>query len=118
MDASDLRVGLCTVPDRETGLRMARTLVDERLAACVNVIGGMTSVYRWEGKRTENEEFLLIIKTSTWVSEEKLKDRILTLHPYDVPELLLLPVQYGLDKYMDWIRQSVSDEITEGGPIE
>ena len=113
MDAMDLRVGLCTVPDRETGLRMARTLVDERLAACVNVVGGVTSVYRWKGERTENEEVLLIIKTAGVVDEEKLKDRILTLHPYDVPELLLLPVQYGLDKYIDWIGQSVSGKITE-----
>ncbi len=114
MEAKDLRVGMCSVPDRETGLRMARALVDERLAACVNIIHGVTSVYRWEGKRTENDEVLLIIKTSTLVNVEKLKDRILTLHPYDVPELLLLPVLYGLDKYIDWIGQSVSDTVEPG----
>ena len=113
MEAADLRLGLCTVPDRDSGMRMARALVSERLAACVNVVGGVTSVYRWQGELASNDEVLLIIKTSRQVNEEKLKDRILTLHPYDVPELLLLPVQYGLNKYIDWIAQSVSDVVTE-----
>ncbi len=113
MDPAQLRVGLCTAPDRESALRIARTLVDERLAACVNVVSQVTSVYRWHGKTEESDELLLIIKTAEQVDLEKLKDRLLTLHPYDVPELLLLPVSYGLDKYLDWIARSV-DAVTSG----
>ena len=107
MDPALLRVGLCTVPDRESALRIARTLVEERLAACVNVVPQVTSVYRWHGQVEENDELLLIIKTVEQVDLDKLEDRLLTLHPYDVPELLLLPVSYGLDKYLDWIEKSV-----------
>jgi periplasmic divalent cation tolerance protein len=103
----DLRVGLCTAPDAESGLKLARTLVEERLAACVNVIPRVVSVYRWQGEIEQNDEVLLIIKTAATVDLEKMKDRLLTVHPYDVPELLLLPVSYGLDKYLDWIAQSM-----------
>jgi len=109
MQAESLRVGLCTTPDEASALRIARTLVEERLAACVNVIPKVTSVYRWEGRVQENDEWLLIIKSAASVDEERLKDRVLTLHPYDVPELLLLPVVYGLDKYIDWIARSLEE---------
>jgi len=109
----ELRVGLCTAPDRESGLKLARVLVEERLAACVNVVPKVTSVYRWQGAVEENDEVLLVIKTAASVDMEKLKDRLLTAHPYDVPELLLLPVSYGLDKYLDWIAQSVHPAASE-----
>ena len=107
-----LRVGLCTVPDLESARHIARTLVGERLAACVNIVPHVVSVYRWQGKVEENDEWLLVIKTALPVDMKQLEDRILTLHPYDVPELLLLPVTYGLDKYLDWIGRSVED-----GPV-
>ena len=107
MNRDDLRVGLCTVPDTESALKLARTLVEERLAACVNVIPRVTSVYRWQGAVEQNDEVLLVIKTAATVDLDKMKDRLLTVHPYDVPELLLLPVSYGLDKYVAWIAQSV-----------
>ena len=110
MNHEDLRVGLCTVPDVESALKLARTLVEERLAACVNVIPNVTSIYRWQGAVEQNDEVLLVIKTAASVDLEKMKDRLLTVHPYDVPELLLLPVSYGLDKYIDWIAQSVHRE--------
>jgi periplasmic divalent cation tolerance protein len=109
--ADRLRVGLCTVPDPDAAARIAHALVEERLAACVNLIPHVRSTYRWHGKVEQTQEALLIIKTMTTVDLEKLKDRLLTLHPYDVPELLLLPVTYGLDKYLDWIAASV-----EGAP--
>jgi len=109
MQVESLRVGLCTTPDEASARRIARALVEERLAACVNVIPKVTSVYRWEGRVQENEEWLLIIKSAATVDEERLKDRVLTLHPYDVPELLLLPVTYGLDKYIDWIARSLEE---------
>ncbi len=111
MNQSDLRVGLCTAPDLESGLKLARALVEERLAACVNVIPRVTSVYRWQGEIEQNDEVLLVIKTAATVDLARLKDRLLTVHPYDVPELLLLPVSYGLDKYLDWMVES----MTPGG---
>jgi periplasmic divalent cation tolerance protein len=107
MKAEDLCVGLCTVPDYDQAKVIARTLVEERLAACVNLVPRVTSVYRWHGKVEENDEVLLVIKTAVQADLEKMKDRLLTLHPYDVPELLLLPVTYGLDKYLDWIGRSI-----------
>jgi len=109
MQVESLRVGLCTTPDETSARHIARTLVEERLAACVNVIPKVTSVYRWEDRVQENDEWLLIIKSAATVDEERLKDRVLTLHPYDVPELLLLPVTYGLDKYIDWIARSLEE---------
>lgn len=108
MEATGLRIGFCTVPERESAEAIAHALVDERLAACVNIIGGVKSVYRWEGRVESGEEVLLIIKTSTQVPVERLRDRILTLHPYDVPELVLVPVTDGLDKYLAWVESSVS----------
>lgn len=108
MNQDDLRVGLCTAPDYESALKLAHALVEERLAACVNVVPRVTSVYRWQGEVEQNEEVLLIIKTAASVDLERLKDRLLTVHPYDVPELLLLPVSYGLDKYLDWMVESMT----------
>jgi len=107
VDATRLRIGFCTVPERQSAEIIARTLVEERLAACVNIVDSVTSVYRWEGKVQQNAELLLVIKTSIKVPVEKLRDRILTLHPYDVPELVLVPVTDGLEKYMAWIDASV-----------
>jgi periplasmic divalent cation tolerance protein len=107
MKAEDLCVGLCTVPDYDQAMVIARTLVEERLAACVNVVPRVMSVYRWHGKICENDEVLLVIKTAQQADLSKMKDRLLTLHPYDVPELLLLPVTYGLEKYIDWISRSI-----------
>jgi periplasmic divalent cation tolerance protein len=95
------------VPDVKSAHNLAFTLVEEGLAACVNVIPQVTSVYRWRGAVEESSEVLLVIKTSAAVDLETLRDRLLTVHPYDVPELLLLPVSYGLDKYIDWIAESV-----------
>ena len=107
MKDPELVIGFCTAPDRDAALRIARALVDEELAACVNLVPGVTSVYRWRGAVEESSEWLLLIKTTRAVSARRLKDRLLTLHPYDVPELLLVPVTAGLDKYLAWASASV-----------
>lgn len=95
-------VTLCTVPDRGSGERIARVLVEERLAACVNLVPSVTSVYRWEGKVEEASEQLLVIKT---VAErfEAVKVRIKELHSYELPEIIAIPITKGSSEYLDWI---------------
>ena len=98
-------VTLCTVPDRESGERIAQALVEEKLAACVNLLPGVSSTYRWQGKVEKAEECLLIIKTG--VSRfEPLKQRIKALHPYELPEIIALPIIHGSREYLNWITES------------
>ena len=99
---SELQLALCTVPDRETADAIARALVDGRLAACVNIIPGLTSVYRWEGKTETAAELLLLIKTSgnNWQALEKT---IVGMHPYELPEIITVPLAGGLPAYLDWV---------------
>ena len=104
----DVLIGFCTVPDRPAAERIATALVEERLAACVNIVPGVVSVYRWEGKVQQSEELLLLIKTTRQVPMQEIRERLLTLHPYDVPEFLLVPVSSGLEKYLAWVGQSVT----------
>ncbi|MCX7600877.1 MAG: divalent-cation tolerance protein CutA [Meiothermus sp.] len=98
-------VVLCTVPDAPTGQKLARTLVQEGLAACVNLLPGLTSVYRWQGEVQENPELLLLCKTR----QERypaLEHRIRELHPYQVPEIVALRIEAGSQSYLDWIGQN------------
>lgn len=92
----------CTCPDHATALRIAETLVDRELAACVNIIPGLTSVYRWQGQRETASEALLLIKTRQTVYPE-LQAAILTLHPYELPEIIAVPIETGLPAYLAWI---------------
>jgi periplasmic divalent cation tolerance protein len=102
---SDERVVLVTVPNREEGERIAEIVVGEQLAACVNVVGPIRSIYRWEGAICRDEEFLLIIKT---IQERypDLERRILATHPYQTPEVIALPIVAGADAYLSWLRES------------
>lgn len=97
---------LITVPTADEASRIARALVDERLAACVNVVSGVHSVYRWGGAVEEADEVLLMVKT-TGAGFERLRDRVLALHSYHVPEIIALPVERGHLDYLEWIRESV-----------
>jgi periplasmic divalent cation tolerance protein len=106
---SGARVVLVTAPSPDVGAALGRALVDERLAACVNVIPGLTSIYRWQGQREEASECLLLIKTDDTRYAE-LERRVLELHPYMVPEVLALPVERGAPAYMEWLRDSVAIE--------
>jgi periplasmic divalent cation tolerance protein len=102
---SDERVVLVTVPNREEGERIAEIVVGEQLAACVNVVGPIRSIYRWEGAICRDEEFLLIIKT---IQERypDLERRLLATHPYQTPEVIALPIVAGADAYLSWLRES------------
>lgn len=101
---TDVRVVLMTAPSRDVAVELVRTLVDERLVACGNVVPGLVSVYRWEGEVQEDLEVLVILKTHTGTLPELLR-RAPELHPYEVPELLSLPVMEGLPSYLAWVRE-------------
>ena len=90
-------------PDAE---RIARALVEERLAACVNVVPGVVSIYRWKGKVEQEAELLLVIKTLA-PRVEALKARLLELHPYELPEVVVLPIGGGHAPYLAWIEEQV-----------
>lgn len=105
MEPSSVVIVLTTLPAGGDATAFARTLVDERLAACVNVQGEMRSVYRWKGAIEEETERQLVIKT-TRASVSALERRIAELHPYDVPELLVIPVSGGGTAYLAWLGES------------
>ena len=98
---------LVTCPDAATAERIAATLVEERLAACVNVKPGITSFYRWEGRVQKDEELLLIIKTRA-DRITALEARVKALHPFDVPEFVALPIVAGSAEYLRWIDESTA----------
>jgi periplasmic divalent cation tolerance protein len=105
----EARVVLVTVPDGEVAARLCRALLEERLVACGNVVPGVTSIYRWEGETKEETEQLLILKTGDDVLARLLR-RVAELHPYDVPEILALPVVAGHPEYLDWVGRSTEAE--------
>lgn len=100
------RVVLSTFPDADTAGRIARTLVDERLAACVNVLPAIRSIYRWQGAISDDAEVLAIIKT-TAERYPALAARITELHPYQVPEIIALPLAAGHPPYLAWLAGEV-----------
>ena len=101
----ECRIVLCTCPEGDAAERLARTLVDEGLAACVNRLPGVTSTFRWQGRVEEERETLLLVKSTTARLAE-LQERIKALHPYELPEVIAVPVQDGLPAYLDWVIQS------------
>ena len=103
---------LSTCPDAATAQRIAATLVQERLAACVNVVPGLRSVYRWRGAVEQADEVLLVIK-STHARLAALQARLPQLHPYELPELVAVEVAGGLPAYLDWIAGACADGSTQ-----
>ncbi|MEM7230677.1 MAG: divalent-cation tolerance protein CutA [Planctomycetota bacterium] len=96
----------CTCPPAEAS-RLARELVQARHAACVNILPGVTSVYRWEGNVEEDAESLLVIKTARGRVAE-LTAFLTALHPYEVPEVIAIDVVAGSEKYLSWVRGEVA----------
>ena len=93
-----------TVESQADGERIARSLVEARLAACVNVIGPIRSVYTWEGEVTVDDEHLLVIK-SRGDGFPALEAHVRSVHGYDVPEVIAVPLVAGSDRYLEWLRQ-------------
>jgi periplasmic divalent cation tolerance protein len=99
---SEAVVVLVTTPTADRAAEIARALVEERLAACGNVVPGLRSIYRWEGKVQDDAEALLVLKT-TRERFDALRERVLALHPYQVPEVIALRVEAGSAPYLAWI---------------
>jgi periplasmic divalent cation tolerance protein len=104
-ESNNILLCYCTCPNAESAKHLAEALVGESLAACVNRIPGIQSTYRWKGEVTTDVEELLLIKT-TAERFEALKERLLALHPYELPELIAVPVERGLAAYLDWVRRA------------
>jgi len=103
---NETQIVLCTVPDEAAARRIASALVEEQLAACVNIVPGITSVYRWKDAIETAPELLLIIKTTPGVYT-RLQDRIHALHPYELPEIIAVSIDRGLPDYLAWITTSL-----------
>lgn len=104
-----VRIVFVTAPEGETATRLAHGLVEAGLAACVNVVSGVRSVYRWEGRILEEGEHLLVIKTTDGRVAE-LERWVDAHHPYDVPEVIVVPVIGGAEAYLSWVESSVESE--------
>lgn len=95
----------CTVPDAAVGKKIADALVTEKLAACVNLLPGLTSTYAWRDEIQHDTECLLLVKSRTDLFSA-LRDRIIALHPYDVPEIIATSISDGLAPYLSWIDEN------------
>ncbi len=99
---TSVQIVFCTIDNGDTARRIARQLVEERLAACVNIIDNVTSIYKWEGDLEEDKELLMVMKTSA-DRLSSLIQKLREVHPYDVPEILAWPAEKGNPGYLDWV---------------
>lgn len=105
-EATAVTAVVTTAPDVGVAEELATRVVEERLAACANVVPGVTSLYWWEGEVQRDAEVMVVLKTVAG-RLDALGDRIAELHPYDVPEILAFPVPGGSDDYLEWVRREV-----------
>ena len=113
---TDKIVVLVTTGNAEEAKRIARALVEQRLAACVNLLNPVESVYRWEGKVAEDAEVLLVVKTSRALFGA-VRSLVESLHSYHVPEVICLPIIDGSPNYLNWLSDSLGDEQGEAIPF-
>jgi periplasmic divalent cation tolerance protein len=104
--ATDIRTVLVTASDMERAEALARTLMDERLAACVNLVPRIVSIYRWNDQVQRDDEVLMVMKT-TADGVDALRRRVVELHDYEVPEVLVLAVEAGHEPYLRWVEEEV-----------
>ncbi len=105
--SSSCLIVLCTVPSAQKARDIATNLVEERLCACVNILDQVQSIFRWQAEIQNDPEVLMILKT-TQERYVDLEKRVRDLHPYDVPEIIALPIATGAQSYLDWVRNEVS----------
>jgi periplasmic divalent cation tolerance protein len=110
---TDAIVLLCTCSSEREGRLLAEALVHSKLAACVNLLPGVQSIYRWEGELERAAEVLLLIK-STADRFEELRVRITELHSYDTPEIIALPISAASEKYLNWFRRETATDTPHG----
>jgi periplasmic divalent cation tolerance protein len=99
---TDAMLVLTTLPNADAAGELAKSLIEEKLAACANVFPAVRSIYKWQGKIQDENEVLVLLKTRQ-EHFERLKSRILELHPYEVPEVLAIPVEQGYQAYLEWL---------------
>jgi len=97
---------LTTINDRSAGEKIARVLIEERLAACVSITSPVESIYWWEGKISQDQEYLLFIKTRRDFYR-RVEKKILSVHTYETPEIIALPIKHGSRSYFDWIAEEL-----------
>lgn len=105
---------LTNLPDSASAFNLARNLVERRLAACVNVLSPATSFYRWEGRLQQEQETPVVIKSTTEAYDE-LERAIRELHPYELPEIIALPVARGFESYLGWVAAECKP-LPDSGP--
>lgn len=98
---------LCSCPDQKTAEEIATHLVKGKLAACVNIIAGVTSIYEWQGQIEKSQEQQLLIKSHS-AKYAEIEDKIKKLHPYELPEIIAVPIERGLPEYLQWINTCLS----------
>ena len=99
-----------TVPTKEVGEKIANALLDKKLAACVNLISPIHSLYIWDGNINADEEVLLVVKTRTELFTDQLIPAVKAVHPYEVPEIIALPIVIGSSDYLEWIEAVTSNQ--------
>lgn len=107
MPHADAMVVMTTVASSDEAVTLVRALLERRLIACGTLLPGSRSLYRWEGKVADEQEVVILLKTRS-ARLESLQEAFAELHPYKVPELLALPVEAGLDRYLSWINTETS----------
>ena len=109
---SDVILVMTHLPDQKSARRLADALIENHAAACVNILAAGSSVYRWQGKRESAIEIPLMIKT-TQDAYARVEALIRTLHPYELPEVIAVPVTGGLPAYLQWVREATSNPVIE-----
>ncbi len=99
---------LITVPNIEVGQEIAKLLLEKRLAACINIVPGISSFFTWEGKTHQEQEALLIVKSRADLFETELLPAVKDAYSYEVPEIIAIPITMGSQEYLEWIRQETS----------
>ncbi len=102
-------VTLCTCPSQAVAEEIASTLIERGVAACINIIPAVTSIYKWQGKLEKEHETLMLIKTDQSRYPD-LEQTLATLHPYELPEIIAVPVEQGLTGYLNWVTQCTTNQ--------
>ena len=101
---------MMTAPDKSTARKIAGVLIEKKFAACVNISPSWVSIYRWEGEIQEDSEVLMLVKTTSGLFDDQLVPCIQELHPYDLPEVIALPILAGEKNYLSWVVEEASGE--------
>lgn len=112
MNMTQTTAVLCTCPDKQTAHSIATSLLQQKLAACVNIIPGIVSIYAWEGQIEQSEEHLLLIKTTT-TAYTQVEQAIKEIHPYELPEVISVPITMGSEAYLSWVEKNVIHKNNE-----